>query len=114
MAALRGFSLAKISNIRIAFATFDSRVTSARYLTNECNDHINIRNTTPRQTSPLADGSLLLKLKFIHLSIYHYCGFGGKVKAGLPGTTKACFFQQFANSTAALESAVKLEDFLTG
>ena len=25
---------------------------------------------TPRQTSPLADGTLLLKLKFIYLSIY--------------------------------------------
>ena len=31
MAAIRGFSLANISNIRIAFSTFDSRVASARY-----------------------------------------------------------------------------------
>ena len=32
MAAVRGFSLAKISKIRVAFNTFDSRVASARYL----------------------------------------------------------------------------------
>ena len=30
MAAIRGFSLAKISKVRVAFNTFDSRVASAR------------------------------------------------------------------------------------
>ncbi len=32
MAAIRGFSLAKISKIKIIFSTFDSRVGSVRYL----------------------------------------------------------------------------------
>ena len=31
MAAIRGFSLAKIAKIRVAFNTFDTRVASARY-----------------------------------------------------------------------------------
>lgn len=31
MAAIRGFSLAQISKIKVQFSTFDSRVASARY-----------------------------------------------------------------------------------
>jgi hypothetical protein len=31
MAAIRGFSLAKIAKIRVAFNTFDTRIVSARY-----------------------------------------------------------------------------------